>query len=80
MGQSIYEGEKKQQPSNCFWFPYVPGAAPVPQLSVSKSRWERAGLPGVLTHGFIGGTSHSQRQQDQLTPQITTRQEASART
>jgi hypothetical protein len=34
----------------------------------------------VLTHWLTGGTSHSQRQQDQLTPQITKWQEARART
>jgi hypothetical protein len=31
---------------------------------------ERAGLPGVLRHRLVGGTSHSQGQQDQLTPEI----------
>ena len=35
-----------QDPSSfCLW----PGADPVPQLSIPKSHWERAGLPGVLT-------------------------------
>lgn len=62
-----------------FQFPSVPGADPVPQLSLPKSHQERAGLPGVLTHRLIGGTSHSQKQHDQLTPQITRWQEASAR-
>jgi hypothetical protein len=49
-------------------------------LSISKLLPERTGLPGVLTHKLAGGTSHSQRQQDQLTPEITRWQEARART
>ena len=28
----------------------MPGADPVPQLSVHKSHWERVGLSGVLAH------------------------------
>jgi hypothetical protein len=56
------------------------GADPVPQLSISKFLLERTGLQGVLTHSFVGGTSHSQRQQDQLTPEITRWQKARART
>ena len=48
-----------------------PGADPVTQLSIPRYYWERAVLPGVLTHRLTGGTSHNQRQQDQLTPEIT---------
>jgi hypothetical protein len=47
------------------------GADPVPQLFVHKFHPERAGLSRVLTHRLAGGISHSQRKQDQLTPQIT---------
>ena len=66
-----------QDPSG---FHLHPGADPVPQLSIPKFLPERTGLPGVLTHRLAGGTSHSQRQQDQLTPEITRWQEASIRT
>jgi hypothetical protein len=48
-----------------------PGADPVPQLSISKFLLEITGLIGVLTHRIAGGTSHSRRQQDGLTPHIT---------
>ena len=54
-------------------------ADPVPQLSIPKFLPERTGLPGVLTHRLTGGTNHSQRQQDQLTPEITRCWEARAR-
>ena len=43
----------------------------MPQLYISKFLLERTGLPGVLTHRLAEGTSHSQRQQNQLTPEIT---------
>jgi hypothetical protein len=43
----------------------------VPQLSIPKFLLERTGLPGVLTHRLAGEKSHSQRQQDQLTLEIT---------
>ena len=36
--------------SRIFWFSSVPGANPVPQLSLHKSNPERAGLSGVLSH------------------------------
>lgn len=49
--------------------PSAPGADPVPQLSIPKSLGERPDLPGVLTQ--IYRRDKSQRQQDQLTPQIT---------
>jgi chromosome segregation ATPase len=52
----------------------------VPQLSIPKFLPERTGLPGVLTHRLTGGTNHSQRQQDQLTPEITRWQKANAKT
>jgi hypothetical protein len=56
------------------------GADPVPQLSIPNYCQERAGLPGVLTHRLAGGTSHSQRQQDRITPEITRWREAMVRT
>ena len=59
-----------------------PGAGAVLQPSVYWScRW-RVGLPAVLTqaYGTTGGTSSSQRQQDQLTPEITRRWKARAKT
>jgi hypothetical protein len=43
----------------------------MPQLSLPKFLPEKTGLSGVLTHRLAGGTSHRQRQQDQLTPEIT---------
>jgi hypothetical protein len=59
-----------------------PGVRDLPQLSVHESCQGRAHLPRVLTQAYrcIGGTSSSQRQQDQLTPEITRWQKASART
>ena len=50
-----------------------PRGGAVPQPSVHWSCQERTGLPGVLRQGYrpIGGTSSSQRQQDQLTPEKT---------
>jgi hypothetical protein len=66
-----------QDPSS---FHLHPGADRLPQFSIPKFLLERIGLPGVLTHKFAGGTSHSQRQQDQLTPEITRWWEASERT
>jgi hypothetical protein len=48
-----------------------PGADPVPMLSITKFYLDRTGLSGVLTYRLVGGTSHSQRQQDKLTLQIT---------
>ena len=50
-------------------FQLYPGADPVPQLSIPKFLPERTGLSGVLTHRLAGGTSHSQREQDHLTPE-----------
>jgi hypothetical protein len=55
-------------------------ADPVPQLSISTFLSERMGLPGVLIHRLTEGTSHSQRQQNQLTPEINRWQEARERT
>jgi hypothetical protein len=66
-----------QDPSS---FHLHPGANPVLQLSILKFLPERTGLPGVLTYRLPGGTSHSQRQQDQLTTEITRWQEARAKT
>jgi hypothetical protein len=54
-----------------FGFHLHPGANSVLQLSIPKFLLETTGLPGVLTYRLAGGTSHSQRQQDQLTPEIT---------
>jgi hypothetical protein len=63
-----------------FQFLSAPGADPVPQLSIPKFLPKRTGLPGVLTHRLAGGTSHNQRQQNQLIPQIIRKQKARART
>jgi hypothetical protein len=46
-------------------------ADPVPQLPIHKFLLEKTGLLGVLTNRLTGGTSHSERQQDQLTADIT---------
>jgi hypothetical protein len=43
----------------------------VPQLSIPNFLPERTDLPGVLTHRLAGGISQSQRQQNQLTQEIT---------
>ena len=58
-----------------------PGARAFPHPSVNRSCQERAGLSGVLTQVYrpTGGSSSSQRQQDQLTLEITRWQKASAR-
>jgi hypothetical protein len=48
----------------------------MPQLSMLEFLPEGTGLPRVLTHRHAGGTSHSQRQQDQLKPEMTRWQEA----
>ena len=50
------------------------------QLSLPNFLPERTGLQGVLTYRLAGQMSHSQRQQDHLTPEITRWQKASART
>jgi hypothetical protein len=50
------------------------------RLEIPRSCWERAGLLGVLKHRLAGGTGRSQRQQDQLTPEITRWQEVRAGT
>jgi hypothetical protein len=67
-------GTKEKQGTGSFQIPSVP------QLSIPKFLQEKIGLPGVLTNWLTGGTSHSQRQQDWLTPQITRWLEARART
>jgi len=54
-----------------FQFPSVLGGDHVPKLSAPKSHQEKAGLLGVLTHSYIGGSSHCQTHQEQLTPEIT---------
>jgi hypothetical protein len=64
----------EQEPSHFYQWPK---ADPEPKLSIPKSHLERAGLPRVLTNlrsqvqRLTGGTSYSQRQQDQLTPEKT---------
>ena len=70
---SGHRNSRGQDPSG---FCLLPGADPVPQLSIPQFLPERASLPGVLTHRLAGGTSHSQRQQDQLKPEMTRWQEA----
>jgi hypothetical protein len=57
-----------QDPSG---FCLCPWADHVPQLSIPKFVLKRTALPGVLTNKLTGGTRHSQRQQNHLTPQIT---------
>jgi hypothetical protein len=52
----------------------------VPQFSIPKFLLEITGLTGLLTHRLAGGTSNSQREQDQLTEEITRLLMASART
>ena len=58
----------EQDPSS---FDLCPRADTVPQPSIPKFLLERNSFPGVLTHRLTGGTSHNQRQQEQLTPEIT---------
>jgi hypothetical protein len=55
------------------------GAVPCPSLECSWQGW--APLLRVLTQAYrpIGGTSSSQRQQEQLTPEITRWQKANTR-
>ena len=72
-------GTEEQPETRCFQNLSASGADLVPQLSIPKSHQERTGLPGVLTHRLTGGTSHSQRQKDQKTPQKTRWQEAGTR-
>ena len=60
------EEQPGQNPSS---FCLCPRADPVPQLSIPKFLPERTGLPRMLTDRLTGGTNHSQRQQDQLTPE-----------
>jgi hypothetical protein len=76
---------KAQEPRSCpgeesFGFYLHPRDDPAPQLFIPKFLSEIIGFPGVLKHRLTGGTSHSQRQQDQLTPEITRQQKASKRT
>lgn len=52
---------------------------PVPQLSIPKFLPKRIGLQGVLTHRLAEETSHSQRQHDQLIPEITRWREANSK-
>ena len=63
---------KKGPETGPFWFLCLPGVDSVPQCSIPKYRRETAGFSRVLTQGLAGGTRYSQRQQDQLTPEITT--------
>ena len=73
-------GTKEQPGKGSFSFHLHPGAYHVPQFSIPKFVLGRTGLPGVLTHRLTGETSHSQRLEDQLTPEITGWQEARTRT
>jgi hypothetical protein len=73
-------GNNEQQGTGYFKFPSAPQNWPCATASIPKFFLERTGLPRVVTHRLAGGTSHSQRQQDQLTPQITRWREARART
>jgi hypothetical protein len=38
----------------------------LPQLSIPKSRWEKAGLPGVLTHGLTVRNSKTNTRDNQM--------------
>ena len=51
-------------------FGLQPCAKPEPQLSIFKFLLKRTGLLGILTQRFAGVTSHTQRQQNYLTPEI----------
>jgi hypothetical protein len=73
-------GTKKMVRTGAFWFPSVPQSCPCVTALHTQIPSRENGLTGVLTHRLAGGTSHSERQQDQLTPQITRWQEARART
>jgi hypothetical protein len=58
------------------WERILPVAICAPELTLSqffipKFLTERISHPGVLTQRLAGGTSHSQRLQDQLTSEIT---------
>ena len=57
------------------------GGGAVPKFSMHWSSQERAGLPGALTQAYrlTGGTRVGQRQQEQLTPEITRWWKANAR-
>jgi hypothetical protein len=55
-----------QNPSGFCLYPRT-----VPQLSIPKFLAEKTSIPEVLTHRLARWISHSQRQQDQLTPEIT---------
>ena len=59
-------------------FGLQPCAKPEPQLSIFKFLLKRTGLLGIQTYRLAGETSHSQTQQDQLTPEITRWWEARA--
>jgi hypothetical protein len=61
-------------------FQLHPGADTLPKLSIPKFLQERTGLSGVLKHGLARKKSHSQRQQDQLSPEITRCRAARAKT
>ena len=60
--------------------PSVSGVDSMTQHSIPKYHWERADHPEVLRNMLVAETSHSQRQQDHLSPEITRWQEARART
>jgi hypothetical protein len=53
-----------------FVFCLHPRADTVPQLFIHKFLPDRSGLLRVLTQSLAGGTGHSQKKQDQLTPEI----------
>ena len=49
-GKPMDTGTEEQPGMGSFWFPSAPGADPVPQLFISRSHQECAGLPRVITH------------------------------
>lgn len=79
---SVIETQKpfNSQGQDLSGFCLHPRADTVPRLSIPNVLLERTGLPGVLTGKLAGRTSHSQRQQNQLTPEISRWWEARART
>ena len=62
--------------------PFAPGSQEASKPSVLRPCQKRVGLPGIQTQAYrpTGGISSSQRQQDQLTPEITRWQKASTKT
>jgi hypothetical protein len=73
-------GTKEQLGTGSLWFPSALWSWPCATALHTQILPERIGLPGVLGHRFARETTHSQRQQDQLTSEITRCRKARART